>query len=121
MNRLTLIAALFTVAAAATLEARAQETAAGTDPQSGLGIALRICAVCHVVSPDQPNPTILQPSAPSFRSIANRPGVTLESLRTFMLKTHATVDTPSNMPNPQLSDDQASAVAGYLVSLRKKP
>ena len=57
---------------------------------------------------------------PSFAAIANRSATTAQSLRKFLLTTHATLKTPSNMPNPQLTDDQATAVVSYILSLKKR-
>ena len=116
MRRLTGIAVSITLVA---LGARAQDATGGADSHEGQTIAVHVCATCHVASPEQSGPPILQPPAPSFRSIANRPGVTAESLRTFVLTTHTSLKSPHDMPNPQLSGDQATAVAGYILSLRK--
>ena len=120
MRRLTWIAASIAVANLVAPGVRAQEAAAGADQREGLSIALSICATCHVASPEQAGQPILQPPAPSFLTIANRPGLTAESLRTYVLTTHTSLNAPHNMPNPQLSEDQARAVVGYLLSLRKK-
>jgi cytochrome c553 len=121
MNRLTWAVGLAAFATGSGTPALAQVSAGSADSRSGQDVAVRICTACHVVSQDQPNPTILQPAAPSFRSIANRPGMTAVTVRHFIITTHTTLSLPRNMPNPQLSEDQATAVAAYLVSQRKQP
>jgi mono/diheme cytochrome c family protein len=102
-------------------EARAQDSAASADLRDGRSLALNVCAACHVVSSEQPRPPVLQPPAPSFREIAARPGVTAKSLGTFLLTTHKTLKTPPNMPSMLLSDDEATSVVTYILSLKKQP
>jgi mono/diheme cytochrome c family protein len=102
-------------------EARAQDSAASPDLRDGRTLALSVCAKCHVVSSDQPEPPVLQPPAPGFREIANRRGTTAKSLRAFLLTTHKTLRTPPNMPSMLLSDDEATSVATYILSLKKQP
>ena len=121
MRRLTWIAVSIAVANLVVPGAHAQEAAAGADQREGLSIALSICATCHVASPEQAGHPILRPPAPDFATIANRPGVTAESLRAYVLTTHVSLKSPHDMPNPQLSENQATAVVGYLLSLRKAP
>jgi mono/diheme cytochrome c family protein len=89
-----------------------------TNAAEGHRLALKICSACHVVAADQQSLPILRPPAPSFQAIANRPQTTLHGLQTFILKTHATIATPGNMPNPELTEDQAEALALYVLNLR---
>jgi mono/diheme cytochrome c family protein len=91
---------------------------ASTSVQAGKTLALNVCSACHVVSPAEAAQPKLQPPAPSFPDIANRPGTTAESLRAFLLTTHATLKTPPNMPGMLLSDDEATAAANYILSLK---
>jgi mono/diheme cytochrome c family protein len=95
----------------------AQPTAA----EQGKRLALDNCAACHVVSFDQSAPPTLQPNAPSFVSIANDPRLTAESLRKFVTSVHANGPTPPNMPSMLLSDDEATVVIAYILSLKKAP
>lgn len=99
--------------------ARAQQPPIASDPAAGRAFALRVCAACHVVSDDQPYPPILRQPASSFSAIANKPGTTPASLRAFLSVTHATLKTPYNMPNPELTDQQTAAVISYILSLRR--
>jgi len=94
-------------------------------PQSNVAVgrtlALQLCTPCHVVAADQPAPPILRNPAPSFASVADRPGVTAEALRRFLLTTHATVGTPLNMPNPELVEYQVPPLISYILSQRNQP
>jgi len=87
----------------------------------GRTLALQLCTPCHVVAADQPAPPILRNPAPSFASVAGRPGVTAEALRQFLLTTHATVGTPLNMPNPELVEYQVPPLVSYILSQRNQP
>jgi mono/diheme cytochrome c family protein len=89
------------------------------DPKEGLKVARNVCSACHVVGKKQPTPPILRPPAPSFASIANRPNIAAETIRSFVQTTHSTVGQPDNMPNPELTEDQVADVAAYVMSLRK--
>jgi len=116
MHRLvTAIAFLALVAAPA---ARAQQPSHEEDVAAGHKLALTVCSACHVVAPDQSTEPILRPPAPSFASIANRPGETEEAIRTFINGTHGTLANSKNMPNPSLMDFQVRQAAAYLMSLR---
>ena len=87
--------------------------------QKGRELAITICAYCHVVDPDDPNPPVLHPPAPPFAEIANGGDMTPDALKTFLQTTHRDVKEPKGMSNPQLMDFQIKAVAAYVLSLRK--
>jgi mono/diheme cytochrome c family protein len=87
---------------------------------AGHEFALKVCSACHVVATDQEFPPIRRPPAPAFRSIANRPGTTAESVRAFLLRTHRTIEQPYNMPNLALSDGQVANAAAYVLSLHTR-
>lgn len=87
----------------------------------GRDIARNVCSVCHVVTAEGEYPPVLQPPAPSFLDIANRPGVTAGNLRHFVLTTHWDMKTPVRMPDPMMRPEDASAVVAYILSLRKQP
>lgn len=95
------------------------QTGASTD--DGRALAIKACASCHLVAPDQPKPPAHEPPAPSFAWIANRPGTTAPALRRFVLAVHDTLKSPPDSPPTSLSDAQAVAIADYIVSLRKQP
>jgi len=87
--------------------------------QQGEKIAQQICSACHVVAKDQEFSPILDPPAPSFQEIANRPGTNAATIRRFVATTHWDTKTlPMRMPSPMLLDQQIDAVTKYLLSLR---
>jgi mono/diheme cytochrome c family protein len=89
--------------------------------ERGQHIARLVCSACHVVAHDQEFPPILRPPAPSFEEIANRSGLTLQTVRRFVLQTHWDLQTlPMQMPNPMLAPPDATAVAKYILSLRRR-
>ena len=88
--------------------------------QRGEHIARLVCAVCHVAAADQEFPPLLRPPAPSFEEIANRPDTSVETVRRFVIETHWDMKTlPAQMPNQMLSKAETTAVARYLLTLRK--
>ena len=96
-----------------------QQGGSGEDVRKGHELAIMICANCHEAARDQPHKPILQPPAPSFESIAQRPTINADSLKTFLTTTHRGLDNPKGMPNPQLLESQVKQVTAYLLSLRK--
>jgi mono/diheme cytochrome c family protein len=101
--------------------AKEQTKSAEGNVQAGRALALLVCAGCHVVTPDQPFKPVYQgpPNPPDFKEIANKPGVTAESLRHHMETLPAVAR--NSMPNLLLSDDQLRDVAAYIISLRDQP
>ena len=94
-----------------------------TTPEVARGehVARLVCSACHVVAADQDYPPLLNQATPTFAEIANRPGVTVESLRRFITTTHWDVDKlPMSMPNQMLSPAEAQAVSRYILSLRNR-
>jgi mono/diheme cytochrome c family protein len=86
---------------------------------NGHQLALMICSACHIAAPDQRTPPILTQPPPSLESLANRPGVDAASVQKFLLTIHLSMANGKDMPNPQLTEDQAHDIAFYLMSLRK--
>ncbi len=85
----------------------------------GEQIAQAQCSACHVVADKQEFSPILKEPAPSFKSIANRPMTSEESLRHFVATTHWDLKTvPLTMPNPELSKADSTAVIRYILSLK---
>lgn len=78
----------------------------------GLVFAEQHCAGCHAVHPDLPSP---DPEAPSFDTIANRPGVTHATLRRFLRDSH---NYPETM-NFQVDARRIRDLADYIVTLQK--
>lgn len=108
-------ALLATIVAAAAL---AQSTPSADDFEEGHRLALALCSVCHIAAPDQLGVPVMSSPGPPFRDIANRPGITKEALRTYLLATHSTTEPPFTMPNPRLTDRQIDAILAYILSQR---
>lgn len=119
MRRLLLccsIAAALSGADAAFAQSSAREVAAGRK------VALDLCTPCHVVAKNQPSEPILMQRTPSFEEIANRPGMSTQTLRHFVTSTHwDEKSVPITMPAPMLQPGQVNEVVAYILSLRKSP
>jgi mono/diheme cytochrome c family protein len=102
--------------------AHAQPAGEAEELARGEHIARYVCATCHVVARNQEFAPLLSKPAPSFLDIANRPGVSAESLEHFITTTHW--DNPDKiqitMPSLLATPEQARAVARYILSLRKR-
>ena len=99
----------------------APQPAAGLDAQQaadGRGIALKVCAICHVVAADQAVPPTMKPPAPPFAEIVARPNVTEAFLRDFLMHPHGEARAMSAMPGFLMPGREADAVIAYLMSLK---
>lgn len=105
------------LALAAIVPASGQEAKAVAE---GRDVALKVCAMCHVVAEDQAQPPTMNPPAPKFAEIAARPNVTEAFLRDFLMKPHGEARAMSAMPAFLMPSRQADAVIAYLMSLRAK-
>ena len=113
--RLVALLILFMTAGAAF----AQQTQNADDIRQGHQLAAMLCAQCHVAAADQRFMPNLDPPAPPFTTIAQRPDLGAEWLKTYLATTHRGLDNPKGMPNPYLADYQVRQVTAYLLSLRK--
>jgi len=86
----------------------------------GREIALKVCAICHVVTDDQAVPPTMKPPAPRFADIAARPNVNEAFLRDFLLKPHGEARAMSAMPGFLMPSRQAEAVIAYLMSMKPR-
>jgi mono/diheme cytochrome c family protein len=120
MNRLAMAAALGVLTATLGTSVHAEEPSAADDIRAGRALSLKLCTFCHVVSPDQEMAPILQRPARDFHAIANKPGMTAESLRRFLSETHRSIGNPQGMPNPELTEDQVRQAAAFIMSLRDR-
>ena len=75
----------------------------------GHQLAQKTCATCHVIVP---NGHASWTDAPSFESVANRPGITQQWLAAFVQKPHM------HMLADQYTPAQANAIASFILSLR---
>src|SRR5262245_34054365 len=80
------------------------------DARKGLIFAEKVCAECHGVKAGQTVPA----AAPTFRAIANTPGMTAMALTIFFRTPHR------DMPNLILSDNDRDDVIAYILSLRER-
>ena len=80
------------------------------DARQGLAFAQKVCAECHGVAPGQ----LVPAAAPTFRAIANTPGMTALALTVFLTTPHG------NMPNLVISESDRNNVIAYILSLRDK-
>jgi mono/diheme cytochrome c family protein len=85
----------------------------------GHAIALKVCAVCHVVAADQTAPPHMRPPAPSFAEISARPEMTEMFLRNFLMKPHGEARALSAMP-AFLIPGEADAMIAFLLSLKPR-
>jgi mono/diheme cytochrome c family protein len=83
-----------------------------TSAQRGLAFAQANCAVCHGVSTGAVS---LHPEAPTFADIANRPGVTAQTLRQFLGDSHNFPQAMNFEVDPASLDD----LAAHFVTLRQ--
>lgn len=86
-------------------------TPAETSASEGHRLAEAWCQGCHAVEPhvlEMPN------EPPSFRTIANQPGITPLALKVFFRTSH------KDMPNLVIGPDEADALASYILSLKGK-
>ena len=108
----TLAAALALASAAPAAADQASRVADGRE------IALKVCALCHVVVADQAPAPTMEPPAPNFAEIAARPNVTEAYLHDFLTKPHGEARSLSAMPGFLMPSYQADAVIAYLMSLK---
>lgn len=69
------------------------------------------CASCHGIETGTLSPN---PNAPTFENIANRPSVTRDTLRTYLLDAH---NYPVDM-DFELTPEHADAVTNYILGLQ---
>ncbi len=84
--------------------------ASAADATSGETLARRWCAACHIVAPDQMRGA---DNAPTFASLARRPGFSAENVAKFLMDPHP------RMPDMQLGRGEASDLGAYIASLAR--
>ena len=109
--------ALFVLSCSPAAHAASDEAAI----RAGHNLAIGSCIACHEVAPGQAVKPVLGPGIPSFKSIANRPGATAETLQAAMksARWHEPAMAATLLPMSRLSDTQRAQVAAYILSLRK--
>lgn len=95
--------------------------AAGTAAAQGLGdaiagrdLARSVCAECHLVEVTAPADALSpNPDAPSFRTIAEVPGMTAIAIRVILRTPHR------QMPDIVLTPEEIRDVAAYILALKE--
>lgn len=110
--RLVLILSALAVGCVAAAPPRAGTAPGRPEAARGLAFAQQRCAECHGVTPDTLSPN---PESPPFEDIANRSGLTEETLGQFLIDSH-------NFPTAMdftVSRVEAADLAAWMVTLRK--
>src|SRR5271156_2649252 len=99
--------ALAVALAAAAFKANAQDG----DVAAGHAFAREACKACHMVEAEE-GPSRIIVIGPTFRNIANTPGITATAIRVFLTTSHP------KMPNLILTPEEIADVSAYILSLR---
>jgi mono/diheme cytochrome c family protein len=93
----------------------AQTTIENTEPAvyRGAALARQVCAQCHDISTGSAPER--SAGAPSFASVAKRPGTTPDKLRQWLSSSH-----PS-MPNYVFDSSSIDDLTAYIISLANQP
>lgn len=84
----------------------------------GRALAYSTCGACHQM-PGASNPAALTRfQAPSFSLLAQRPTLTVDSLRQLLSSGHRNLGQDQKMPNPRLADYQIEEIIAYMATLR---
>jgi mono/diheme cytochrome c family protein len=81
------------------------------DAQAGRDFAREVCAACHEVEGEDVGSP--HPDAPTFRRIANVPGMTATALLVILRTPHR------QMPDLVLTPDEMRDVAAYILTLKQ--
>ena len=76
-------------------------------------IVVAVCGDCHGVRAPFLSPN---PQAPAFDAIANRPGLTEDTLASWLVDAH---NYPELMEF-ELNDEEAKKIADYMITLRRE-
>src|SRR5262245_34326048 len=108
-----LAGALTSMAAAGLLSIAGSQAAAQKSPNPRLGYSLakRLCYACHIIA-GEPRIGSMLVDAPSFASVANKPGQSIEAIAGRIVIPH------SVMPQVKLTRDEIAALSAYIFSLR---
>jgi mono/diheme cytochrome c family protein len=79
--------------------------------QEGRRLAREVCAECHAI--DNADGGSTNPDAPTFKVIANTPGMTSAALTVALQTTHRT------MPNLVIKGDASQNIIAYILSLKE--
>ena len=122
-SQLVLLGAMGTLALAACQSTEPAQPAASTQMQTSRtalaetdadGVPMlvgAVCGSCHAVAPGTLSPL---PQAPTFPAIANREGLTRETLTTYLRDAHNYPD----IMDVGLTDEDVTLVVDYMMSLK---
>ena len=79
--------------------------------EEGHKLAREICSECHLLGEEAGLST--NANAPTFKDIANTPGMTEAALRASLQSWH------KNMPNFIIRGEEADSLVAYVLSLKK--
>lgn len=82
------------------------------DAKRGLAYARDVCAQCHLVEDN--GPYSVNPDSPTFREIANTPGMTATAIAAWLQTSHPT------MPDFIIPSQETDDLIAYIMSLRKE-
>ena len=105
-------AARLIIAAAICVMARGANAQQIGSVQEGRQLAREVCAECHAIDNAADGST--NPNAPTFKVVANTPGMTSAAL-TVALQT-----TVVTMPNFVIKGDALQNIIAYILSLKEK-
>ncbi|MCJ2177037.1 c-type cytochrome [Novosphingobium album (ex Hu et al. 2023)] len=111
-TRLTFVLAGLAAGCAAATSPPVETTAPMKGAQRGLAFAQQHCAECHGVTANTLSPN---PESPPFEDIANRNGLTAETLSQFLIDSH---NFPAAM-DFTVTGTQASDLAAWMLTMRK--
>lgn len=106
------IASVILLASLAACQTVEPEPVAAADPEDR-ALAQAACGSCHSVEPYGLSPN---PDAPEWPAIANRRGLTRETLTTWLVSAH---NYPSEM-DFYLEDDEVEQLVDYMLTLRRE-
>ncbi len=104
--RVCIILAAITLAAPTVPSAQAQQAG---NARRGLSLARQMCSECHLV--DKAAGRSANPKAPTFKTIAETPGLTSAALNSVLQTSHRT------MPNIVIKGADAKDIVAYILSL----
>ena len=96
---------------ASTSDATSANALAETDADGVPMLVGAVCGSCHAVTPGTLSPL---PQAPTFPAIANREGLTRETLTTYLRDAHNYPD----IMDVGLTDEDVALVVDYMISLK---
>ncbi len=79
--------------------------------EEGHRLARETCSQCHLLGDEHGRSTVEK--APTFRVVANTPGMTSAALRVILVTPH------KHMPALTVSGEEADSIVAYILSLKR--